>query len=819
MHHDIRIAFRTLRKSPGFTLVVIITVAVAIGANTAIFSVVNGALLKPLPFPEPERLAGVWHTAPGLGFPLLNASPSTYYTYREEGRVFEQIGLWDNTSLTITGLGEPEQVDALQFTEGVLPLLRVPMLAGRPFTSSDVEAGSPDTVILSYAYWQRRFGGARDAVGRKLTVNGKPREIIGVLPQDFRFLDQRAQMILPLQFKRSEVLVGNFSYQGVARLKPGVTFEQANADVARMLPLSAEKFPLPPGFSREMLESVKIGPNVRPLKEDVVGDVGNVLWVLMGVGGVVLLIACANVANLLLVRVEGRQQELAVRTALGADWKRIARQLLMESLTMGLAGGALGLLLGWLGIRLLVRLEPGNIPRLEEIGIDPVVVLYTFGVSILSGLLFGLIPVLKSSAPQIIPALRESSRSMSQGKQHHRARRILVVSQVALALVLLVTSGLMLRTFVSLRAVQPGFQHPEQVLTMRISIPRTLMEDAAQVARTFEQIVKRIGEIPGVTSAGLSSSVTMSGYNNNDPIFVEDFPPPAGKLPALRRYKRIGPGTFHTMGNPILAGRDLSWADIHNVRPYVLVSENLAREFWKDPRKAVGRRIRETPKSGWREIIGVVGNEYDNGVHREPPTIIYWPILLSDFWGEKLNIQRSMAVSIRSSRVGTPALLKEVQSAVWSVNPSLPTADVRTLKEIYSRSMIRTSFTLLMLALASGVALLLGVVGIYGVISYAVSQRAREIGIRMALGARHQQVRGLFLLEGSLLIAIGLVLGLGAAAGATRAMKALLYGVSPVDPWTYAAVSAALAAAALLACYLPARRATSVDPVRALRCE
>ncbi len=641
MRDEIRLAVRTLKKSPGFTAIVIATLAVAIGANTAIFSVVNGVLLKPLPFHEADRLVGVWHTAPGLGFPVLNASASSYVTYREEGRVFEQLGLWNGASLTITGLGEPEQVDGLQFTEGVIPLLRVAPLMGRTFTAADVEVGSPDTLILSYAYWQRRFGGASDTVGKKLTVNGKPREIIGVLPKEFRFLDERGQIFLPLQFKRSELFVGGFNMMGVARLKPGVTLEQANADVARMLPLVAEKFPMPVGFTKAMLDSARLGPKVRPFKEDVVGDVGNVLWVLMGVGGIVLLVACANVANLLLVRAEGRQQELAIRTALGADWKRIARQLLAESLTLGLAGGALGLGLAWLGIRLLVRLEPGNIPRLEEIGIDPTVLLYTMAVAMVSGLLFGMIPIFRYAAPQMSMALRENNRSVSQGRQHHRTRKVLVISQVALALVLLITSGLMLRTFQSLRAVQPGFQNPSEVLTMRISIPSALMSDPEQVGRTYERIAASIAAIPGVSSVGLSSSVTMDGNTSNDPIFVEDFPAEEGKLPLLRRFKRISPGTFQTVGNPIIAGRDLTWADIHNVRPVVLVSENLAREFWKEPSKALGRRIRPYPNSAWREIIGVVGKEHDNGVHEEPPQIAYWPLVVKDFFDAKINASRN----------------------------------------------------------------------------------------------------------------------------------------------------------------------------------
>jgi predicted permease len=819
MLEDLRFAIRMIRKSPGFASIAIFTLALAIGANSAIFSVVNGVLLKPLPYNETERLVGVWHTAPGLNFPLLNASPSTYFTYREEGRVFEQIGLYDNDSLTVTGLGEPEQVDAMEWTESVLQVLRVAPALGRAFTAKDMQVGSPDTVMMSYSYWQRRFGGTPDTVGKTMTINGRPFEIIGILPQNFRFLDERADLFTPLQFKRESIFVGNFSYESLARLKPGVTIEQANADVARMLPLMMEKFPMAPGISKQMFVDAKFGPKVRPLKEDVVGDAGNVLWVLMGVAGVVLAIACANVANLLLVRAEGRQQELALRTALGAHWTQIARKLLVESMTLGIIGGVLGLGVAWGGVKLLVSKGPANLPRLDQISIDGFVLLYTLGVALLSGLLFGLIPVFKYATPHLSLALRDGGRGSSEGREHHRTRKILVVSQVALALVLLISSGLMIRTFQSMRNVQPGFQNPSQVLTMKISIPEGQVKESVQVLQMQQRIIQGIQAVPGVVSATMSNTVTMDGSTNNDPIFAEDFPSAEGKLPPIRRFKFVAPESFKTFGNPLIAGRDLTWSDMQRMAPVVLINEALAREYWKDPAKALGRRIKESPKSEWREIIGVVGNEYDNGVHKEAPKIVYWPSLLANFWGDKFQVRRTMSFVVRSPRVGSAAFLKEVQAAVWAVNPSLPTANVRTLQAIYDRSMVRTTFTLLMLALAGGVALILGVVGIYGVIAYAVSRRTREIGIRIALGAQQGQVQGLFVRDGAVLIAIGLVLGLAASAGVTRTLSTLLFGVKPMDVGTYAVVSAGLAVAALLACYLPARRATSVDPASALRSE
>ncbi|MBZ5536319.1 MAG: ABC transporter permease [Acidobacteriia bacterium] len=815
----LRLLMRRFGRTPLFTLVVVMTLAVGIGANSAIFSVVNGVLLKPLPFKDPERLVAIWHKAPGLGFSVLNQGPAFHLTYREENRVFEDIGMWRNESVTVTGVAEPERVDALMVTDGILHVLRVQPMFGRTFTAADDSPGTPETVLLTYPYWQRKFGGDRSVIGRGIIIEGRPHEVIGVLPQSFRFLRSRPSLILAYRLNRSEVFVGNFSHYAIARLKPGVTLEQANADVARMIPLTLQKFPLPPGFSMKMVEEAKLGPNLRPLKQDAVGDVGKILWVLLGTVGLVLLIACANVANLFLVRAEGRHRELAIRTALGASWGRIARELLFESVSLGFMGGVFGLFLAYAGVRLLVAKGPESIPRLDEISIDPTVLLFTLGISLLAGVLFGLIPVLKYARPDLAAALKEGGRSFSDGREHHRARNVLVVFQIATALVLLVSSGLMIRTFQALRKVQPGFVRPEEVLTVRVSIPKAEISDEEKVVRTHEQILRRIEQIPGVNSVGLSSSVTMDGNDDNDPIFVEEFPAPEGQIPPIRRFKWISPNYFATMGNPILVGRDITWADIYNKAPVAVITDNLAREYWKDPTKAIGRRIRETPKNPWREIVGIVGNEHDDGVNQKATPEVYWPMLMENFWGEKLIAQRNMAYAIRSERVGSPTFFKEIQQAVWAASPNLPLANVRTLREILEESMTQTSFTLLMLGIAAGVALLLGVVGIYGVIAYAVSQRTREIGIRMALGAQQEQVRLMFVRQGLLLICIGIALGQGAAMGLTRLMTALLFGVSALDPVTYNAVTIVLGVVALLASYFPARRASSVDPVEALRWE
>ena len=810
---------RRLLRTPLFSLVAIVTLAVGIGANVAIFSVVNGVLLKPLPFSEPDRLVGVWHTAPGINLPVLNQGPATYLTYREENQTFEDVGLWDGTSVTITDLGEPERVQAMLVTDGTLGILRIDPVVGRRFTADDDRPGAPETVILTYAYWQRKFGGDSSAVGRIMTIEGKPHEVIGVLPESFRFLDREPQVLIPFRFDRAKLFVGNFSYQGVARLKPGVTIEQANADIARMLPMTVERFPLPPGFSRQMFDEARIGPRVRSLSEDAIGDIGQMLWILLGTVGFVLLIACANVANLFLVRAEGRQQELAIHAALGASWRRISWELLSESLTLAALGGVAGLGLAYGAIQALRSIAPEGLPRLHEITMDPAVLGFTVAISLSAGVLFGLIPVLKFARPQLANALKEGGRLSSAGRDRHRARNTLVVAEIALAVVLLIASGLMIRTFQALQRVEPGFQNPEEVLTLRVSIPETLVKDPEQTARMHFEIARRIRAVPGVTAVGLSSSITMDGYDSNDPIFVEDFPIPEGRIPTLRRYKWIGEGYFETMGNPILAGRAIEWRDLEQRTDAAMVSENFAREYWKDPQKAVGRRIRPSPSAPWRTIVGVVGDERDDGVAQPAPSVIYWPMLVDKLWSQDTMIYRTMGYAIRNQRQKSPTLLKEIQQAVWSVNPSLPLANVQTLDEIRADTMAQTSFALVMLSIAAGVALLLGVVGIYGVISYIATQRTREIGIRMALGAAQKDVSALFLRHGLLLSGIGIAIGIAGAAGLTRLMSSLLFGVQALDVLTYVTVSVLLGATALLATYVPAIRASRIEPSVALRFE
>jgi len=810
---------RRLVRSPMFTVVTLITIAIGVGANSAIFSVINGVLLKPLPYPDSERLVSVWQTAPGIGITDLNASPSDYFTFREENRTFQHFGIWTGDSVSVTGLAAPEQVPGLDVTSGTLEALGVQPTLGRWFTLKDETHGSPETVILTHGYWQRKFGGDSSVIGRGIVADGKAREIIGVMPPTFRFLDAKPDLIFPFQFDRAKIFLGNFSYQAIARLKPGVTLAQANADVGRMIPMVTTEFPPPPGFSAKLFEAAHIQPSLRPLRQDVIGDLGKVLWVLMASIGVVLLIACANVANLLLVRAEGRQQELAIRTALGADSTQIAREFLMESVFLGVLGGAAGLGLAYGALRLLIRLAPPSLPRIENITIDPTVLLFTFALSLMAGVLFGLMPVFKFATPSVMATLRAGSRTLSQSKETHRARNTLVVLQVALAAILLISSGLMIRTFQALRRVQPGFTGPRVLQTLAIFIPESQVKEPERVVRMEQEILRNVSAIQGVSSAAFANSVPTDGNNSTDVLYAENRYYAEGKLPPLRRFKFVAPGFFQTMGTRLIAGRDLAWTDIYDQRLVAMVSENMARELWRDPAAAIGKRIREGMKDPWREIVGVVADIRSDGADQKPPTTVYWPVMMKNFWGDETFIQRRAVFAIRSSRSGSESFIKEIRQAVWSVNPDVPVASIRTVEEIYRVSMARSSFTLVMLAIAGGMALLLGIVGIYGVISYSVSQRTREIGIRIALGAQGGGLKAMVVRHGVLLAAIGVTLGLMAAAALTRVLSSLLFEVSPVDPATYCAVSAGLLAAAAAASYIPAHRASAVNPIEALRAE
>lgn len=821
---DLKHVCRRLTRSPGFVITVVLTLAIGIGANTAVFSVLNSVLIRPLPYPEPQKLVALHLNAPGAPGLAdfrdeLRMSPSMYLTIAAHNSSFQSMGVWQAGTASITGTAQPEQVNTALITDGVLQTLDVPAALGQWLTVVDQDPRGEHRVMLSYGYWQRRFGGDPGVVGRTIRVDSQPRVIAGVMPRGFRVVNYDFDLLVPLAFDPVKQSLAGFGYRGIARLRPGVTISQADADVARLLNLWMDSWTNGPGSDPHFYETWKITPALQPLKQEVVGSIGNVLWVVMATIGLVMLIACINVANLLMVRADGRQQELAVRSALGAGRWRIARELLMESVALGLVGGAVGVGVAYAGLRLLTAIGPQNLPRLGEISLDGQSLAFTLILSALCGLLFGFIPVLRYAPSQQAVPLLGAMRTTSVSRERQRSRNLLVVAQVAMALILLISAVLMIRTSYAMRNVDPGFSDPASLQIMRISIPETLVSDPQNAMRMQNSIQEKLAAIPGVTSVGFAASAPMSQAEPGwDAISVEGRE--RGEDPPLRLFNFIAPGFFHTTGTRIIAGQDITWADVYGFRPVAMVSEGLARELWGSPGAAVGKRIREYDTAPWHEVVGVVQDVRENGVDQVAPATVYWPSMTHDLLGPAVpGARRTVYFALRSSRAGTQSFINEMQHAVWSVNSNLPVAAIRTMQDVYLQSMARTSFTLVMLAIAGTMALALGILGIYGVISYAVSQRTREIGIRMALGANKNELLWMFVRSALVLTGVGTAVGLGAAAALMRLMRTLLFGISPLDPITFTVVPLALVAAAALASYLPARRTAAIDPIEALRAE
>jgi predicted permease len=814
---ELRFAMRVFRKSPGFAATAAVTLALGIGSTAAVFSVVNAVLIRPLPYPDPDRLIGLWHSAQFQAITSRNVrlSSTMYLTYREHNRTFEHVGLWRSASATVTGVGDPEQVRTIVATHDTLPALGVRPARGRWFSQADDTPGTPETVILTDGYWQRRFGGTPDIVGRVVAIDARPREVIGVMPRTFRFLNAEADIILPQRFEPAQLLPNDaHAYIGIARLKPGMSLAQASADVARMLPIwIAER-----GTSSTVLLAARFAPALRPVKQDVVGDVGPVLWVLMGTIGIVLVIACANVANLLVVRADGRRQELTVRAALGAGWRHIVRHLLAESVVLGVAGGALGLGLAYAGLQLLIAIAPASLPRVSEIAIDGRVLLFTCAVSIASALVFGLIPAIKFARPTRGLALGAMSggRNVGDTPTRQRTQQMLLVVQVGLAVVLLVASGLMIRTGQALRNIQPGFAAPSQVQTMRLTMSQTEVPDPARVVQMQQGILDGLSALPGVTSAAFASALPMeSEFENNLAMIAEGETVTEG-IPPMRRTKSVTPGYFHTLGVPLIAGSDFTWTDVHERRPVIIVSQNLAQAIWGAPSSAIGKRMRIGRGGPWNEVIGVTGDVYDSGVDQAPPATVYFRAGVAGTAAQPF-VARDVTFAIRSPRTGSDDLIRQIGQAVWAVNAGLPLARVQTLEDVYNQSMARTSFTLVMLAIAGTMALMLGMVGVYGVISYAVSRRRREIGLRLALGAARTGILRQFLGQTVRVSAVACLCGLALSLVLTRLMAGLLYGVSATDVTTMVGVVAIVLLVATLAAMIPATRAAFIQPMRTLR--
>jgi predicted permease len=750
-----------------------------------------------------------------------------YLTYRKESRTLAEVGFWSDGGETLTTPDATERVRSLRVTYGVLQALGVQPLRGRWFTEKEhgPAAEGPDPVILSYACWQSRFGGDATALGREILINGRQSQIVGVMPQSFRFLDVTPQpdVIVAVRLDPAREAIGFFGYQALARLKPGVTADEASADIRRMLPIWLDAWPMVQGSSvtREAMKNWRITPVVRSLKDDLVGGVASSLWVLMGAIGAVLLVACANIANLTLVRADARRQELAVRAALGAGRGRLARELLVESLVIGTVGGALGLLLAYAGLKALVEIGPANVPRLDEVAVHPIVLAFTVAIALASTLVFGAITAFKHAVGVDMSSIG-GARGATAGRERNATRSTLVVAQIALAFVLVVSAVLMIRTFVALRDVHPGFADAASIQTVRTWAPNALLRDPQRFTGLQHEVLDAIKTLPGVSSAAFTSELPMEGapFIFAAQVVAEGRPLAPGESPPPRRLKTVSPGFFATMSTRILAGRDITWADIDAGGRVALVSEDFARELGATPADALGRRIR-TPNDSdaWREIIGVVENVKDDALYMAAPSLVYLPAFMEKaFGGEKFGVS-PVAYVVRSDRAGTASLVNEIRQAVWSVNADVPVALQRTMQDLYAGSLARTSFALVMLAIAGTMALALSIIGIYGVIAYVVSQRAREIGIRMALGAEARQVRTMFLRHGLMLSAAGLGIGLVAALVLTRFMSSLLYGIGATDVATYVAALGVILGAAMLGTYIPARRATAIDPVETLKVE
>jgi predicted permease len=819
---NVRFSLRTMRKSPVFAAAAILTIAIGIGANTAVFSVVDGVLLKPLAYPEPERLVSISHYAPGFGGVVddigLRLSTGMYFTYTQENRVFEKMGVWTAAQFSVSGAGDPEQVLAIGVSPGTLEALGVQPELGRWFSAEDQKPNAAQTILLTHSYWQQRFGGDRGVIGRTIMVESRPREVIGVMPESFRIADLPAAIIAPMQLDEAKATLAGFYLEAIGRLKPGVSLEQATADMARLIPVWIHSRDSNAN-AVQVFSSWRVAPHLRPLRDTIVGNVGDVLWVVMGTLAAVMLIVSANVANLLLVHVEGRRQELAVRAALGAGRGPLLRELMVESAVLVCAGALLGFGLAYAGVGLLHWITPANLPRLNEIAVDGRAAAFALAISATSALLLGLIASWRYGGRL---SLSGGGRTASAGPERQRARNTLVVVQVSVALVLLISSGLMIRTFQNMRKVQPGFTGAPQVQTVRVAVPQALVQEPERVARMEQDIRDRLAAIPGVTEVGFADVVPLDGGHLNwDAVFAEGQEVPRDTYPPARVFVNASPGYFRTLGTRLVAGRDYTWDDLYNRSKRVILSENLAREYWGTPAAAIGKRISTRPTALKFEVIGVVEDVRMTGVNQPAPPVVYWPSFYFLQWlDQDVRVAiRNPAFVLRSSRAGTQSLVEDLRRAIWSVNGNLATADMLTMEQIAGRSMARTSFALVMLAIAGGMALLLGIIGIYGVVAYTVSQRRREVGIRLALGAAPAAVRGMVLRQGVMLSAIGCAVGLAGAMALSRLMKSLLFGVTPLDPVTYAVMPVVLLMAAVVACYFPARRAAAVDPVETLRAE
>jgi predicted permease len=814
--HDVRFAVRSLLKAPAFTVVAILVIAVGIGANTAVFSVINTVLLKPLTYPDPQSLVHLMNTGDQGSFPGANVPK--FNIWRQQTGVFHQVAAYDNggAGLNLTGNDQPEQVQGVHVTADYFSILGAPVIAGRTFTAAEDSPHGGNVVVLSYGLWKRRFGGDRALVGKNIQLNGQPYQVVGVIGREF-VTDNPADLWLPFQFELTSPDQAHY-FGVIARLKPGVTVPMANAQ----LKLAAAQY-------RSTYPGT-LGPNnsfgVVLWQELMVRDTRSSLYVLLGAVGLVLLIACANVANLLLIRATARKRELATRSALGAGRWHIIRQLLTESLVISLTGGVLGLILGFAGVRFLLAINPGSIPRIGEDGsavtVDSHVLLFTLGISVLTGILFGLVPAISASRKNLAAILNESSNRSGVGFRSGKLRSVLVVSEMALALVLVIGAALLIRTFMKLQSVDPGFD-THNVLTMAMSISGDRFQKTSGVAQVIRDGTERINAVPGVTAAAAACCLPLQGgfglpfnivgrANGNNPNTGG-----AGYFPVSWSY-------FDVFKVPVLRGRNFTERDNGSAPGVVIINEAMARQFWPkaDPlndRLEIGPGMGPVFAEPPRQVIGVVGNTRDGGLNQDPGPTMFIPIAQMPDKVTELNSRIAPLEWIVRTRMEPHTLTAAITSAIREATGGLPVAHIRSMDEIVVLTTSRERFNMLLLTVFGASALLMAAIGIYGLMAYSVQQRTQELGVRMALGAQAANLRNMVIRQGMLLAAIGLLIGIGGAFWLTKFLTGLLFGVKTWDPLAFILTPILLSAVALLAVWLPARKATRVDPMSALRFE
>lgn len=820
---SLRFATRSLRRTPAFSISAVLTLVIGIGASVAIFAVINGVLLRPLPYGAPDRLVGAWHDLPGVSIGKANQTSGTYFTYQRFARTIESIGLSQESAVNMAAPGgdaEPERLSAAFITATLIPTLQVSPLLGRNFADSEDVPGGPSVVIIGEALWRSRFGADSGVVGRLIDVNGVSREVVGVMPERFRYPDADTRLWFPLQLDPNAAFSGGFNYTGVARLARGATLEAAERDLATVLPRVSDLFPqLAPGVpTQALLEQAKPRPFLVPLLADQTESIARTLWMVAGAAGLVLLVACANVANLVLVRADSRHRELAVREALGAGRTRVLGYFLAEAAVLAGLSGALGLLAAWAAIRALVAAGPADIPRLAELQLDGITVLFAVAIAAVAAVLISAIPALRVGRQALSSALREGGRGGTAGRAQQRLRGAMVAVQIALALVVLAGSGLLMRTVQQLTAVRPGFDS-ENVATFWLSLPRARYANDSAVVRFWESLSDRVRSLPGVQTVGVTTRLPLLPFGmNQNPFYAEGDPSNRDRIPPLQIYANTDAGYFEAMRIPLLAGRTFE-------RPAVqrggeaIISQRTAEQFWKDPtgQAAIGKRFRSLPTSQLMTVIGVVGNVRDTSLAAPPLQSVYFP-LTAERDTLFAQSQRTAALVVRTT-VDPTTLRIPVHAVIRELDPTLPTFAVQPLHAVVRDSMARLSFMLVMLGAAAAVTLLLGAIGLYGVMAYVVTLRTRELGVRVALGASPRSVAAMMTGQGLRLTVVGIAAGVVVFLVSARFLRSFLYGVAPGDPLTVIGSVVVLLGIATLASWIPARRASRVDPAEVMRAE